>query len=437
MLIEFSVANFKSIKERQTLSLVAANNKEMADIQPFDVPPAKSNMKLLPSAAIYGANAAGKSNLLHALRTMRGIVLQSALQLQHGDPVPVKSFELDSTTRNAPTEFEVIFIAKGVRYQYGFLATSERITEEWLLAYPKNRPQQWFNREWNNKKKKHDWSWGISLTGEKESWRKSTRDNALFLSTAIQLNSKPLEPIFDWFKKTLRMVGMPGFPPHVSASLCGTKNNKEKILEYLYAADLDIDGIKVEEISLNIEEPKATENKSDNFMKALLNFNKALEKFSKEVGTKLPTTYKIQTIHRDVDGKPVVFDFDEESGGTQKFFSFAGPWIDVLENGSVLLVDELHDNLHPKLVKHLVGLFNNKKTNPNNAQLIFVTHETYLLKQEILRRDQIWFCEKDKTQATQVFPLTDFHPRKGRENLEATYLSGAYGALPYVPEMLV
>ncbi len=437
MLIEFSVANFRSIKERQTISLVAANNKELADIQPFDVPPAKSNMKLLPSAAIYGANAAGKSNFLHAFRIMRWIVLQSALQLHQGDSVPVKPFKLDSTTRNVPTEFEAIFIAKGVRYQYGFRATNERVTEEWLLAYPKNRPQQWFNRVWNNKKKKYDWSFGSSLTGEKNSWSKSTRDNALFLSTAVQLNSQQLQPVFNWFKSVLRIIGASGPAPTFSVSLCNTKNKKKKIIEYLHMADLDIDDIEADEEPLRIEESDAGENLSDSLREAITNFNKSMDVMAKETGNVVPTQYKIRTTHHDTDDKHIEFDFDEESRGTQNFFSLSGPWIDVLENGYVLLVDELHNSLHPKLVEHLVGLFNNKKTNPNNAQLIFVTHETYLLKQEILRRDQIWFCEKDKTQATQVFPLTDFHPRKGRENLEATYLSGAYGALPYVPEMLV
>jgi len=144
--------------------------------------------------------------------------------------------------------------------------------------------------------------------------------------------------------------------------------------------------------------------------------------------------YDVKTIHQDSDGESIEFDLEDESDGTRKIFALAGPFLDSLERGHVVFIDELPDNLHPGLVKFLVGLFNNKGTNLGNAQLVFTTHETHILNQTILRRDQIWFCEKDSTRATQVFPLTDFRPRKMRENLEAAYLSGRYGALPYVPE---
>ena len=134
----------------------------------------------------------------------------------------------------------------------------------------------------------------------------------------------------------------------------------------------------------------------------------------------------------DADERIENFDFEDESDGTQKLFSLAGPWIDSLDNGYVLFIDELHDNLHPLLVQFLVKLFHNTETNPNNAQLVFTTHETSILNQKVFRRDQIWFCEKDEDHATRLYPLTDFSPRKGRENLELAYLSGRYGALPYV-----
>jgi Predicted ATPases len=128
----------------------------------------------------------------------------------------------------------------------------------------------------------------------------------------------------------------------------------------------------------------------------------------------------------------IPFILDDESTGTQKLFAFAGPWLDTLKNGYVLFVDELHDNLHPKLVQYLVELFHDAKTNPRNAQLFFTTHETSILNQSVFRRDQVWFCEKDERSATQLFPLTDFSPRKNRDNLEAAYLSGRYGAVPFI-----
>ncbi len=144
---------------------------------------------------------------------------------------------------------------------------------------------------------------------------------------------------------------------------------------------------------------------------------------------------EIKTVHQTLDGRTVMFEFDEESDGTRKLFSFAGPWLDSLKNGYVLFIDELHDNLHPKLVRFLIELFHNPETNPNNAQLVFTTHETSILSQEVFRRDQIWFCEKDEGQATELIPLSDFSPRKGRENLELSYLAGCYGALPYIRKL--
>lgn len=422
MLIEFSVTNFKSIRDRQTLSLVASKSNELADTQPFDAPVSGGgDIKLLPSTAIYGANAAGKSNLLEAFSAMKIIVLESTVKLHRGALLPINPFKLDATTRNAPTKFEVIFIAGDVRYQYGFSATNERIVDEWLLAYPKNRPQHWIDRVWNKQKKKHDWSLGEFLVGEKNLWQKSTRENALFLSTAIQLNSQQLQPVFDWFKKT-RMVGISACDPVFSASLCAEKNKKQKILEHLQAADLGIDNIQV------ATTPFDPEILPEGMPKSMR------QAIAQEM--KNGKHYEIQTVHHDTNDKPVVFDFNDESDGTQKFFSFAGPWVDVLTNGYVLFVDELHNNMHPKLVTYLINLFNNKKTNPRDAQLIFTTHETAILNQKVLRRDQVWFCEKDKAQATQVYPLSDFNPRKGRENLELAYLSGRYGAVPFVSSVL-
>ena len=140
----------------------------------------------------------------------------------------------------------------------------------------------------------------------------------------------------------------------------------------------------------------------------------------------------IKTVHHSAQGKSVTFDFEDESDGTQTLFALAGLWLDALEDGFVMFVDELHNGLHPKMVEFLVRQFHSNETNPNNAQLVFTTHETSILRQDVLRRDQIWFCEKNKDQATQLYPLTDFSPRKDRENLEASYLAGRYGALPYL-----
>ncbi|MGL4860855.1 MAG: AAA family ATPase [Enterobacteriaceae bacterium] len=416
MLIEMAVTNFRSFRGTQTFSLVKGKGDELAASNTFKVE-AVNEFELLRSAVIYGPNASGKSNFLQALKTMERIVLSSATRKQQGDPLPVIPFRLSPETRQAPSEFEVTFLVDDVRYQYGFSATSEQIYEEWLLAYPKGRAQRWFTRVWVAEHKRFEWELGNSLTGEKQLWQKSTRDNALFLSTAVQLNSEQLRPIFDWFKRTLRIGNMGGWDSSFSASLC-ENDQKSKVLEFLRAADIHFGDILVEMKSFYSREypndmPRA-------LREVLVEDLKDME------------ICEVKIVHKGSDEKPVIFNLEDESDGTQKLFSFAGPWIDTLENGFVLFIDELHDNLHPKLVLFLVELFNNPATNPKNAQLVFTTHDTSILNQKVFRRDQVWFCEKGRDQATQLYPLTDFSPRKGRENLELAYLSGRYGALPFV-----
>lgn len=416
MLIEFSVANFRSLRARQTFSLAKATGNELVDTNTFKTQ-AANEFELLRSAAIYGPNAGGKSNFLLAMKVMKRIVLESAITLQRGDKLPVIPFRLSQVTLQAPTEFEVTFIVDKVRYQYGFSATAERIHEEWLLAYPKGKPQRWFGRVWDESAQHYDWALGNNLMGERQVWQKSTRDNALFLSTAVQLNSQQLQPIYDWFKTTLRVTKLGGWAPNFSAALCENPE-KVQVLDFLRAADLNIEDIQVKKRPFD---PRTLAEELPDSVRNIL----TEEMKGKEVAD-------IKTFHKTAEGDVVAFDFKDESDGTQKLFAFAGPWIDSLANGNVLFIDELHDNLHPRLVRFLVQLFHSNETNPRNAQLVFTTHETSILNQEVFRRDQIWFCEKDEQQATILYPLTDFSPRKGRENLELAYLSGRYGALPYV-----
>lgn len=416
MLIEFNAANFRSLRNRQTFSLTKAKGGELIETNTFKAA-AFNEFDLLRSAAIYGPNAGGKSNFLRALQAMKKIVLESATSLQRGDKLPVTPFHLSQATRHAPSEFEVIFIVNQIRYQYGFSASTDRIHEEWLLAYPKGRPQRWFGRAWNEQSQGYDWELGSNLSGEKQLWQKSTRENALFLSTAVQLNSEQLQPIYDWFSNTLRMANIAGWSPSFSASLC-EKSEKAQVMDFLRAADLNIEDVVVETGPFDI---KSLPDDMPAHVKTVL-ADKLKDK----------KLVDIKTVHKSSEGDKVTFDFEDESDGTQKLFAFAGPWIDSLANGYVLFIDELHDNLHPRLVRFLVQLFHSNETNPKNAQLVFTTHETSILNQEVFRRDQIWFCEKGEDQATTLYPLTDFSPRKGRENLELAYLSGRYGALPYV-----
>lgn len=256
--------------------------------------------------------------------------------------MPLKAFLFDKEV-NEPTEFEINFIAEGVRYQYGFAATKERITEEWLIAYPKGRPQNWYARAYNEETKAYQWQFGDKLTGKKQLWQDSTRSNALFLSTAVHLNSEQLKPVFDWFADTLKMTGVNGWNPSFTMSKCLDTGYKESILKFLKTADMDIEDIEVE-----VGEFDASHLPEDMPIELKAEIEKELQGKELIKGAKF--------YHLDNYGKKVALDLDDESDGMQKLFAFIGSWIDSLENGNVLLIDELHDNFHPLMVKFLVEM---------------------------------------------------------------------------------
>lgn len=420
MLIEFRVANFRAIKKSQTFSMVKDSDNEICEENAFQAPDIQQ-LNLLKTAAIYGPNASGKSTIIRAISAMENIILNSGSHAQRGDSLAVTPFLLSETTRTKPSEFEITFISEKVRYQYGFSATALEIHNEWLYAFPQGRAQLWFSRTLDRKATKgYAWKFGTKFSGEKQLWKNATRENSLFLSTAIQLNNDQLKPVFDWFRRTLRITDIRGWGANFSASMCSSER-KKNILDFLHSADLNIGDIEIKEElfdpgSIPSDIPKE-------LRKGIL------------LSMKDQKVMEINTVHFDDKNQPVKFSINDESDGTQKLFGLAGPFLDVLENGYVLFFDELNNSLHPDVVKFLVNAFNNKKLNKKNAQLVFTTHETSILKQEILRRDQIWFCEKQMDQSTSLFPLTDFSPRKGRENIELAYTSGRYGAKPNLSEL--
>ncbi len=408
MLIEFSVENFRSIKDRANLSLVADSGRERRHTHVVDVASGNARpIALLRSAALYGANAAGKSNLLRALETMQQTVMRSASEM---DSLPITPYRFDLESEAKPTTFELQCLAGGVRYQYGFSATSEAIVGEWLYAWPHGRVQTWFERSDSECVK-----FGDKLLGDKEVWRRSTRPNALLLSTAVALNSAQLRPLFDWFKTHLHVAVDGDWANHFTVECCEGQR-KEEVIGFLQQADLAVSGIRL------AKEDFSPEMMPSNMPSAVR------DAMARELSN--AKIVRPQLSHRATDGRAVEIDLDEESDGTQKIFALAGPWIDALENGYVVVLDELHGHLHPGLVRFLIEQFHNPKRNSKGAQLIFSTHETSILNQEVFRRDQIWFCERNKEQATSLFPLTDFRPRKGAENLERSYLAGRYGAVP-------
>jgi AAA15 family ATPase/GTPase len=419
MLIEFSVANFRSIRSRQTLSLAASRSGELRGSHLIS-PSSPATPELVASAVIYGANAAGKSNLIAALDFAQKFVVNSAKQGQKGDAIDVVPFLMDSVSTGTPSEFELIFVEDGVRYQYGFTVTSKRVESEWLLAFPNGRAQTWFEREAGER----DWNFGSSFKGQRKVWQDATRDNALFLSTAVQLNAEQLAPVFDWFHRRLHIIARYA---RVGASFsidqCNTQSSlRNHILDFLRVADLGISNVKVEK--RKFDPSMLPDDLDEPYRRQVMK-----DMQDKEIAD-------VHFVHQDTSGGDVLIDFGDESGGTQQLFALAGPLLDVLSKGFVLFVDELDTSLHPLLMRHLINLFHNPEINAKGAQLVFSTHDTSVLDAEVFRRDQIWFVEKDRDMATHLYPLTDFHPRKG-ENFERGYLKGRYGALPFVGELRV
>ncbi len=422
MLVKFSITNYKSFMTTQSLVMTANNAAELQKENTF-ISPVSNLPHLLRSAVVYGPNAAGKSNLIHAIAFMKKFVRSSAKESQESEQIDVTPFLFNREGSQNPSEFEIVFIQNDIRYRYGFAVNSERVMEEWLFAYPKGKAQKWFERKYSPKDKKDAWYFGPNFTGNRKVRQDATRSNALFLSTAVQLNNEQLKPIFNWFVSKLMVIDDARNISHeLSASQCEKEEKKKRILKFMNAADLSIADISSEKrkFSANDWFP----NMSQKFKKIFA------ERFSEILKDEMMSY--LFFIHPSSDNsKDISLRLEEESLGTQKIFALASQWLDVLDNGSVLFVDELGTSLHPLMVRFLLNLFHNSETNRNNAQLIFNTHDTTILNQDLIRRDQIWFVEKDKENTTHLYPLSDYKPRKG-EAIQKGYLYGRYGALPFV-----
>jgi AAA15 family ATPase/GTPase len=413
MLLDFRVKNFRSLRDEQTLSLVAAKDRSLQELNtmPSGI---KAAPTLLRSVAIYGPNAGGKSNLIKALQYMRAVVAESASVMQPGQAFNVQPFRLDALSVAQPTEFDISFVLDGVRHQYGFELTAQRVTREYLLVYKAFKPQQWFERHYDAASGKDVYDFGVGLKGPKSVWEGATRPNALFLSMAVQLNSEQLQPVFAWFLNQLAIFNeITPLGQHFSVDMLRKPEGKRAICDFLTSADISISDIEV-----------VTRKVSGQ----AVHFDMAAGKT--EVRNEEQEVNELLFHHVTEQGK-AVFSLGDESMGTRNLLFLTGPVLDILNKGMVLVVDELDSSLHPLLVRRLVELFQNPVVNQKGAQLIFTTHDTSLLDPDLFRRDQIWFVEKDRDQASKLYPLSDFSPRKN-EALERGYLMGRYGALPFL-----
>jgi uncharacterized protein len=425
MLVEFSVENYRSIQEKQTLSMVAAEDETMLDSNTFSVPN-NDDLRLVTSAAIYGPNASGKSNLLKAIQVLKNLVINSASRMQIGDKLPVEPFRLNSESAKKPSSFEVIFIHEKIRYEYGVSLNRERVFEEWLIAYRNEVQENWFSREYLpdnptfEPNEGYKWSFGKGLKGEKKRIQRFVRSNSLFISHAAQNNHPQLTEVFDFFQDELKII------LHIDTPFIVDDTNNEGYYNYmvklLNEADIGIADLKIEIIPETLNDDMIHRIQQEMQKLGINAISKDIPDFGR---------LDIITVHKMNDSdKTVEFEIDEESDGTKRLFEIAGYWLYVLQNGEILIIDEIDRSLHPVLSKALIKMFNNPEINKNNAQLIFTTHDTTLLDGEIFRPDQIWFTEKDNSM-TKLYSLFDFRPRED-ESLQKGYLLGRYGAIPFI-----
>jgi uncharacterized protein len=418
MLLAFRAENVRSFRGGLELSLLATALAEKG--VPHSVPWREGGrpLQVLPAAGIFGANGSGKSNLLRAMADMRAHVLHSFRQ---GDPaggMPRTAFRLDPAMESAPSRFEVDLVLHGIRHEYGFAIDDDRVLEEWAYRYPRGKAALLFRRE------REDVTLGERFRAKGRAVIEILRPNSLLLSAAAAANHPDLLPLRQWFAENLLLAEAASRETRwaYTAELLRQEQRRDQVLRLLHAADLGIADARIREVDPQLRE-------------RLLRATRVLQGRDDEPDEKdtdLSILDRVVLSHRGVDGT-VDFDAAEESLGTLVWFGLAGPVIDALADGSVLLVDEIEASLHPALVAELVKLFQDSESNPKGAQLIFNSHEASLLGdsggERVLGRDQVWFTEKGHDGATRLYPLADLSPR-GDEAVGRRYLAGRYGATP-------
>lgn len=381
MLLNFRMSNHRSVREEQELQLHPAYDADR---------PAGTDWAAVPVGGLFGANAAGKSNLVGALGYMAGMVLNSHRDAEPGAGIARSAFRLDSSAADEPSWYVADLSLDGVRYTYGFSIDDERVLDEWLYSYPLGKKRKIFER-----------SEGEVNPGDTQARRELelveniTEPNVLFLTMAARSKQKDFRPVYDWFAAGLTFSeGRMRLPLGITPGTPGPAWDTPGLLALLRSADLGI------------------EARSE--------------------------TVRPWIGHRGRTGV-VRMELHEESAGTKALLEQAPRFLSVLRRGGTLIVDEIDSSLHPLLTTQLIKLFQEPDTNPRGAQLVFTSHDASLLGrvdgEDILKRDQVWFVEKDQYGETRLFALSEFKPRPG-ENHERRYLGGSYGGVPFIDESL-
>lgn len=422
MLLNFTFQNYRSFREEKTLSMEAGSIKELKEsvIQ-------KGTYRLLPSVVLYGANSSGKSNVLSALLTMRNVLLES-VRLNPTDTLNYDPFQLDLTSSNSPTSFEIEFFVEDVKYRYGFEYDATHISSEWL--YERRYKQREYNLFLRS-----DNDFDISKSRFPEGLNKdvATPSNRLFVSLVAQLNGEKSMSILNWFTNCNYLSGLDSFG-YEGFTLKMFKEHLEgsdQALKFFHDLQLGFNDLLITEKNFSFDDFPSNVKLSEK------NRIRLADKLKESKIIEAKTTHNVY----DEEGRVLhveSFDKDKmESEGTKKIIEMSGPIFDTLRNGKVLIVDELDAKLHPFLTRSILRLFMDPDINVKGAQLIFATHDTNLLNLTYLRRDQIWFTEKDLKESTDLYSLVEFRDENGAKirndsSVEKDYINGRYGAIPFI-----
>lgn len=415
MLLEFTLKNFMSFKDEQKFSMVASNKVSEFKENATEI---EEHFSVLKTAAIFGANASGKTNLLCGINYLKQLVLDSVKDSQDDQSLPQVAFALNPTTRMAPSSLEIVFVDDDILTRYGVMFDSEKVMSEWLYL----DEDEVFTRE------------GQTLTFYDDHYLKPeemtlkfgmTNERALFLTILSATNTDFAEKILRYFKQNINVIhGLGGSGLQVTKEMLQQNDPafKERLLLLLSKADFNIIDLEVKKVNMEVTAADGADIPKD------------LLKELKQKANRLMTKHNVY----DDEGQVVAtHSFDSEileSSGTREFLKIAGPIIDSLQKGTVLFIDEVDAQLHPNMTKLLLSLFNDQKN--RHGQLIVTTHNATNLDNSNLRRDQIWFAEKDKVEATHLTSLANYRFKgeivRKDERYGKNYLNGKYGAVPLV-----
>ena len=414
MLIEFTVENFRSFRKKQTFSLLASKDKELLEQNTFRA----NKYNLLKTEIVYGANASGKSTLFMALISLLKFSVLSGPRSQKGDTIDIAPFMLDVNNQNEPSFFEILFILENedstpIRYRYGIKLDRKHVIEEYLFAVNKIKEVNLFDRI------EQSITPNKTYFPESENFStKTVRDNASYLSVCAQNNGEISGKIIKYFKKITVTSGI-DTPPFITMERINRGENLNRITKFLQFADIQVQGLKKQRtpVTFDIPDPDLAE-----FLK---------KKFPNAENDQISYAHNLY----DKEEKKGFWYFTEdlESLGTRKLFNYAGVILPTLDNGGVLFIDEFDSSLHPLIVENIIKLFNDKRYNKNNAQLIVSCQSVSLMTNKLFRRDQIWICEKDKYGASEIYSLMDFEDLVRKDaNFNKNYLAGKYGGVPNI-----